>query len=759
MFSSTFILLISIIFQLYHKCDQTEIANNDELKFEYAHYNFSLTENEIPSTSKVNHHLNSKYIGQVRAVYNGLPINTNLKYRIVPSLFDDSMIQQTNGDESAGVNLFQIDQDSGVIRLRENTIIDREKFLTTTPNNDQQQMTTNFDNNLINQQYSSSNKNDNNQKGLISLNIEVSHSASYSYAYCLVSIVIEDINDNPPIAKIRPLPPFQSTKLSRQQNSIDLLVSQHTNINQILAYVGIYDPDAGLNGTINNIDLILLNAKGPSDKTIAERQLKSDTLFATTGKNLTITESVEDKINVPFQLKQIGNKLYNVQLTAKLNYKLINEYLIEMRCRDSGEPTSLVGISTIRLRVRQDNEFEPVFLPATIERNQKLLTNIPILDNYESAAPTLTTIHVQVEEKQGSFVKILTLNSIDLDDGPNGIVQYKIINNPYLKIDETLLAKTFRLDAETGVLWALRSFNLDDQIFDSSNEPIKLEIIAQDQGQGQNLPQRKHTRRTSRCNIFIHLIDINDNPPKFIDLSKTNQNHLINSNDPINIQFTLNKNNNNSDFIQIASFFKIFDADSFTTNKKNNNNQLDKVLEDHANFLYRNNNCLKTLKMKIEEKDEENNKWSQFNPFFFIISSPLATTLNSNQMMVNSRISCDLSIWMSRRFLNNNNNNNNQFDFDIVLSDYGTPLEQQSRTSFSVKLTSQKSDTNRVISSDSEHTQMIETKRRGQWSNNLVVLSKWKKDERISLLNTIPSEYQIINTVELLNNGNKIEKK
>lgn len=159
----------------------------------------------------------------------------------------------------------------------------------------------------------------------------------------------------------------------------NLYVNENAQINQILAYVGVYDPDAAENGTIGSLDLILVNARTPTVKCIEERKRKLERIKLS-GTNVSLARDVESQLdeldasllsparvqqhNIPIKLAKIGDKLFTLQLGKKLKFNLVESYAIEMRTRDNGTRPQLESKTRINLNVLANNNFAPVFLNA-----------------------------------------------------------------------------------------------------------------------------------------------------------------------------------------------------------------------------------------------------------------------------------------------------------------------------------------------------------------------------------------------------------
>lgn len=164
---------------------------------------------------------------------------------------------------------------------------------------------------------------------------------------------------------------------------INLYVNEATPTNEILAYVGIYDPDARENGTIRSVDLTILDATTPTLKSLKQRQSKLDRMKLAGVSRQDLVRDLETELEsllnslstsstskpsginqqeLPLKLTKISDKLFTLQLSKRLNFNFFEAYSIEMRIRDNGTRPQLESKTRINLNVLGNNKFAPVFL-------------------------------------------------------------------------------------------------------------------------------------------------------------------------------------------------------------------------------------------------------------------------------------------------------------------------------------------------------------------------------------------------------------
>lgn len=204
-----------------------------------------------------------------------------------------------------------------------------------------------------------------------------------------MNIFIRDVNDNAPLARIRPVGNMakptasrhhitkknETLKLTEPNSLTNLYIDENASINQILAYVGVFDPDAGENGTIRSIDLTLVDMRKPSDERLGERKLKLNRLKLA-GVDEQLAQQLESELdalerinfgnrnqqNIPIKLTKIADKLFTLQLSRKLNFNQFESFSIEMKIRDNGTRPQLESKTLIALNVLNNNKYPPMFL-------------------------------------------------------------------------------------------------------------------------------------------------------------------------------------------------------------------------------------------------------------------------------------------------------------------------------------------------------------------------------------------------------------
>lgn len=568
----------------------------DKPRFDQFVYNFTITENAPLDT----------IIGQVHAEFftkleQQQP--SAIQYRIVPFV------------SSFGTFDMPVMVDYMTGQLNQALNIDREKYLI--DKKSQQQVKAQMP--------------DNSQVGLLSLKLESSHESD-SYAYCKVNIFINDINDNAPVARISPLPRFMSRRKSDGNTRAQLFVDEHTAINQILAYVAVFDPDAAENGTIKSIDLTLSESQTAPEKRQELRAAKLEQLKLAGLEHLIPSEALSKSVKeLPFKLNKIGDKMYTIQLTSKLDYKQLEGYTVEMRIQDNGTRPQLESKSLIQLNVLGANNFAPVFTNKQSELELEELTSV---DTNKA---------------------IFKFQAIDLDDNRNGQVFYKLLSNPYKPLfsDEVeakkMLASTFSLNRVTGELRLLRALNRDE----IDGNKLVLAVTAVDNGK---------TRRSSNFTLTIRVADVNNNRPQF-DLPRVNfsiylQPAELNRIDLEPTQLPV------FSFKQIGSL-SISDKDSLATNSQYFKNQT-KEAQDKSKFNYKDDKCRSALDLELDTESSDD------FPFVFLVESELVSG-NSN-----INVNCKLSVWLDLSNFNGMKSISKRdfIDFRIKASDNGLQRTQ-----------------------------------------------------------------------------------
>lgn len=645
----------------------------DKPIFDYQVYNFTISENS-PIDS---------LIGSVHAKYFSA---RNIKYRIVPfinanenSLLNKILNSQSN-DETTLLPV-KINQLNGTLSLKLN--LDREKYL-------------------------EDNLKQSNEKGILRLSIESSY-ASTKYSYSKVNIFIEDVNDNQPIAKLSPLanfgaPPKSSPNESLTNSTMNLYVNENTPVNQILAYLAVYDPDSGENGTIKSIDLSLLSYKQASQEVQTQRALKLKQLKQTL--NLKPIQP-----QVPFRLNKIGEKLYTVQLVSPLDFTQVETYSIEMRIKDNGAHPQLESRTLINVNVIDQNDYPPIF-----------------------AHEKLVNINVDEDTKLENPI-VFRVNAIDLDDGKNGQVKYKLVNNPYLEqirmMNKEMSAKeiefeakkrldnTFELNSQSGEIKLLRSLNRDSGL---DSDYLDLIVMAYDNEQDQNefeeyqldfdLDEKSTGSKSlnTSCTIRIRINDKNNNKPLF----ETNK-------------LTLSVQQSTTNNLKHLGSVIISDLDSYEINSKNF------LLKESESVVFADKRCQQALDLAVKSLDS-----------FKILVETIDTQLD--------QIKCKLSVWS-----NLNDLKQDEYEIAISIRDNGEKLTRDVSSSLAIRLNVNRNEEKTELTSIHE----LEARKSFVFvlnNTSIKMKSVFKLNDDLNLIQIDNLDYQIVNsnssTQLVLNNLN-----
>ena len=485
----------------------------DRPVFDFNVYNFTITENLRFDA----------IIGQIRASY-ARQFDPEIKYRIVPMI--------TEAEDNTPV---RIDYNDGKILPRSN--IDREKYLRL------EQL------------------GDNNQNGLLQLNVESSY-AGILYSYCRVNIFIRDVNDNEPKAKLRILPAF---KVSNYSNTNEIRVMKQTPVNSILAYLAVFDPDAGENGTVKSIELNLLSSRQASLSVSKQRSAK----LASLSRPPQIAK-FNQRLQTPFKVQKIGDKMYAIQLITKMDFKQVESFMVEIRIQDNGTSPMMESRTLLNLNAVDENDYAPEFVKGNV-------------------------VQVDIDEESLSGQVIHTATAVDLDDGDNGVVRYTFGKNPYVQklkvlrndlnevglVNEAnrIFEETFELNQDTGAIRLKRGLDFEGVDGDS----IELQIYATD---------RADSPKNSSCIVRIRIADQNDNVPTF---TQSHYNLIASSSD--------------ASFVSPIGSFLIVDPDTYYTNSRTYTHS------SKLPFLFNDEKCQRSLSLNLTE--------SSSNPFLFLVESHL----------------------------------------------------------------------------------------------------------------------------------------
>ncbi|XP_078407357.1 protocadherin-10-like [Cetorhinus maximus] len=154
-------------------------------------------------------------------------------------------------------------------------------------------------------------------------------------------------------------------------------------------------------------------------------------------------------------------------LQSSLDRETEFRHMLTLIAKDGGVPVRS-GTVQVTIIVKDANDNAPVF-PQSVYRVSLLET-----------APTGT--------------RVIILNATDLDDGPNGEIRYSLSSHASARVREQ-----FDVNSKTGEI-RLKG-NLDYE----ENKAFQINVQAMDKGSD---------AMSGHCNVFVDIIDVNDNPPE-----------------------------------------------------------------------------------------------------------------------------------------------------------------------------------------------------------------------------------------------------
>uniref|UniRef100_K1Q2F1 Protocadherin Fat 4 n=1 Tax=Magallana gigas TaxID=29159 RepID=K1Q2F1_MAGGI len=169
-----------------------------------------------------------------------------------------------------------------------------------------------------------------------------------------------------------------------------------------------------------------------------------------------------------FAINQSSGEIYTIK---DLDREIESQYLLWIRVQDGGSPPFSTEI-TVNITVEDINDQTPVF--------EKQAYKASILENLAKGS------------------KILTAKALDLDEGLNGEVIYEI---DFTTQEGILAEQFFGVRSESGDIILKRQ--VDREVY----QELTFPMIARDSGA---------PPRSSKVNVTIEIIDVNDNRPQFL---------------------------------------------------------------------------------------------------------------------------------------------------------------------------------------------------------------------------------------------------
>ncbi|XP_053321581.1 protocadherin gamma-B1-like isoform X11 [Spea bombifrons] len=174
---------------------------------------------------------------------------------------------------------------------------------------------------------------------------------------------------------------------------------------------------------------------------------------------------------VPFELLLSSESYYRIVTTGNMDRENVSSYDITILATDRGS-LPLSSKNTIRLDISDVNDNPPVFIKST----------------YSAYVP----------ENNLPGISIYRIQAVDRDIGDNAKVIYSMSSK---NTEDLSVSSYLSINIETGVLYAQRSFDYEQ------HKEFVIQIIAKDSGS---------PCLTNNATLVIHIVDLNDNPPKIL---------------------------------------------------------------------------------------------------------------------------------------------------------------------------------------------------------------------------------------------------
>ncbi|XP_039766499.1 protocadherin gamma-A6-like [Ornithorhynchus anatinus] len=187
------------------------------------------------------------------------------------------------------------------------------------------------------------------------------------------------------------------------------------------------------------------------------------------GKNGYVVCSIP--VHLPFRLEGSFDNYYSLVTYEVLDREFVQEYSITITATDRGNP-SLSSTKTTHLEITDKNDNPPVFLKKSYSAN--------------------------LRENNQPGVSIITVTATDVDWEENAQVTYSVTEGLG---QDTSLSSYVSINSETGVIYALRSFDYEQF------QELKLLVTAQDGGT---------PALSSNVSVTLLVLDENDNTPEIL---------------------------------------------------------------------------------------------------------------------------------------------------------------------------------------------------------------------------------------------------
>ncbi|XP_075715461.1 protocadherin gamma-C5-like [Rhinoderma darwinii] len=174
--------------------------------------------------------------------------------------------------------------------------------------------------------------------------------------------------------------------------------------------------------------------------------------------------------NVPFKIRHLKNR-FALVTDGNLDREEISQYTIELTASDLGSPP-LYSKTSVTLSVSDINDNAPVF--------------------------TQSTYNAFITENSDPGTLLCTVSATDLDEGVNSDLVYSIVES---QIDGSSVSSFVYIHSSDGNIYAQRSFDYEHI------QVLQITIKVEDSGSPQ---------LSSTVPVFIFILDTNDNPPTLL---------------------------------------------------------------------------------------------------------------------------------------------------------------------------------------------------------------------------------------------------
>nr|XP_016847432.1 PREDICTED: protocadherin-8 [Anolis carolinensis] len=284
--------------------------------------------------------------------------------------------------------------------------------------------------------------------------------ASPLRAACKVLVRLTDVNDNAPQIDLRPLRAGDGDEGGPDGEVVVAYVSEAAPTGSLVALVSVWDRDSGAN------EQVRLSLEPPEEG----RQGPPPPFALRPAHDEEEEEAAEEQ--EPGQEAKEKARSFLLLTTGPLDRERVPEYNLTLLAQDLGAPPARTA-RRLSVRLADENDHAPRFASPALR--------LPLPEN----------------NPPGAFLAALTARDPDL--GPNGRVAYRLLlEDPLQQLRGAPLSTYVSLDAASGALYALRSFDYE------AMKELSLTVVATDGG---NPPL------SSTAQVAVRVLDLNDNAP------------------------------------------------------------------------------------------------------------------------------------------------------------------------------------------------------------------------------------------------------